>query len=60
MQMGLGQDEVLEHPLGQKRIETRVNEHAQRWTYKCWAEWLRADDWDDLMAMRSPSPTGRI
>ncbi len=60
LQMGLGQDEVLEDPSGQKRIETRVNEHAQRWTYKCWAEWLQAKDWDELKNSRSPSPTGRI
>jgi len=60
LQMAMGQDEVLVDPSGQKRIETRVNEHAQRWTYKCWAEWLRARDWPELMATRSPSPTGRI
>jgi phenylpropionate dioxygenase-like ring-hydroxylating dioxygenase large terminal subunit len=60
LQMAQGQDEVLIHPSGQKRIETRVNEHAQRWTYKCWAEWMRARDWPELMATRSPSPTGRI
>ena len=60
LQMALGQDEVQVHPLGQKRIETRVNEHAQRWTYRCWAEWLRARDWPELLATRSPSPVGRI
>lgn len=60
LQMAMGHDEVLVDPSGQKRIETRVNEHAQRWTYKCWAEWLRARDWPELMATRSPSPTGRI
>jgi phenylpropionate dioxygenase-like ring-hydroxylating dioxygenase large terminal subunit len=60
LQMGLGQDEVTVDPSGQKAIETRVNEHAQRWTYRCWAEWLRARDWPELMATRSPSPSGRI
>jgi phenylpropionate dioxygenase-like ring-hydroxylating dioxygenase large terminal subunit len=60
MQMGMGQDEVTVDPSGQKAIETRVNEHAQRWTYRCWAEWLRARDWPELMATHSPSPTGRL
>ncbi|WP_178130365.1 SRPBCC family protein [Reyranella sp. CPCC 100927] len=60
LQMAMGQDEVLVDPSGQKRIETRVNEHAQRWTYRCWAEWLRARDWPELLATRSPAPTGRI
>ena len=60
LQMAMGQDEVLVDPSGQKRIETRVNEHAQRWTYRCWAEWMRARDWPELLATRSPSPTGRI
>lgn len=60
MQMALGQDEVLVDPSGQKRVETRVNEHAQRWTYKCWGEWMRARDWQELLATRSVSPVGRI
>ena len=60
LQMAMGQDEVMIDPSGQKRIETRVNEHAQRWTYRCWAEWMRARDWPELLATRSPSPTGRI
>ena len=61
MQMAMGQDEVLvDDASGQKRIETRVNEHAQRWTYRCWSEWMRARDWPELMATRSPSPVGRI
>jgi phenylpropionate dioxygenase-like ring-hydroxylating dioxygenase large terminal subunit len=60
MQMAMGQDEVLVDPSGQKAIETRVNEHAQRWTYRCWTEWMRARDWPELLATRSPAPVGRI
>jgi phenylpropionate dioxygenase-like ring-hydroxylating dioxygenase large terminal subunit len=60
LQMALGQDEVLVDPSGQKAIETRVNEHAQRWTYRCWAEWMRARDWPELLATRSQVPTGRV
>jgi phenylpropionate dioxygenase-like ring-hydroxylating dioxygenase large terminal subunit len=60
LQMALGEDEMLEDPSGQKRIETRVNEHSQRWLYRCWAEWLQAETWDELKRTRSPVPRGRI
>ncbi len=60
LRMAQGHDEVLVDVGGQSRIETRVNEHAQRWTYRCWAEWLRAADWDELRATRSPQPSGGI
>ncbi len=60
LQMGLGQDEVREDPSGQRSIETRVNEHAQRWHYRCWTDWLQAESWDELKRTRTPSPTGRI
>ena len=60
IQMGLGHDEVREHPSGQKSIETKVNEHAQRWLYRCWTEWMQAEDWDELKRTRSPAPVGRV
>ena len=60
LQMALGEDEMVEDPSGQKRIETVVNEHGQRWTYRCWAEWLQASNWNELKRTRSPVPTGRI
>ena len=60
LQMAMGQDEVLIDPSGQKRIETKVNEHAQRWTYRCWAEWMQAETWQELKSTRSPAPMGRI
>jgi phenylpropionate dioxygenase-like ring-hydroxylating dioxygenase large terminal subunit len=44
----------------QKSIETVVNEHGQLWTYRCWEEWMRAKDWDDLVRNHSPEPTGKI
>ena len=60
LQMAMGQDEVLIDPSGQKRIETKVNEHAQRWTYRCWAEWMQAETWQELKTTRSPAPMGKI
>ena len=58
--MGLGQDQVREHPSGQHAIETVVNEHAQRWTYQAWQEWMLAESWADLMANHSAPPTGEV
>jgi nitrite reductase/ring-hydroxylating ferredoxin subunit len=57
--MGIGHDEVVEDG-GQARIETRVNEHGQRWTYRAWADWMTARDWRELKANHTPSPTGVI
>jgi hypothetical protein len=58
--MGLAQDEVKLDPSGQSSIETVVNEHGQRWTYRSWQEWMQADNWADLIKNHSPSPTGKI
>jgi hypothetical protein len=58
--MGQGLDEVWTDPSGQSRIETVVNEHGQRWTYRCWQEWLRAECWADLEAHHSSPPSGAV
>jgi nitrite reductase/ring-hydroxylating ferredoxin subunit len=60
LQMALGEDEVREDQSGQKSIETCVNEHAQRWHYRCWADWMRAETWDELKRDKSPVPSGRV
>ncbi|MFM8770204.1 MAG: aromatic ring-hydroxylating oxygenase subunit alpha [Rubrivivax sp.] len=60
LQMGLGEDTVKVHPSGQKSIETGVNEHAQRWHYRCWQDWLKAESWRELQRDRSHVPTGRV
>ena len=58
--MGQGHDEVAEDPSGQSGIKTVVNEHGQRWTYRSWQEWMRAESWADLIANHSPPPEGRV
>jgi len=58
--MGLGHDRVLDGPSGQRRIETVVNEHGQRWTYRCWQEWLLAESWPELVTRHSTPPTGVV
>ena len=51
--MGLGHGEYVEDDDGPPRIETRANEHTQRWFYRGWAEWMAAESWLDLMANHS-------
>jgi len=60
LSMGRGLDRVETDPSGQSRIETVVNEHAQRWTYRSWQDWMQADSWQELMASHSPPPTGTV
>ena len=58
--MGLGADTVTHDPSGQSRIDTVVNEHAQRWTYRNWQEWMRAESWQELAATHSAAPEGSV
>lgn len=59
-QMGMGHDRVAVDPSGQSCIETVISEHAQRWTYQAWQEWMLADSWAELIAHHSPAPTGEV
>ena len=33
-----------------------VNEHAQLWYYRSWAEWMAADSWLELLAYHPEVP----
>jgi len=59
-EMGLGKDEVYVDESGQSCIESPVSEHAQRWLYQSWQEWMQAESWDDLIKHHSPEPRGKI
>ena len=41
---------------GPAHIDTRLNEHAQLWHYRSWAEWMAADSWPDLKATFTRAP----
>ena len=54
--MGAGTEEFVRDG-GPVRIESMVNEHAQRWFYGFWADALAASDWTDLRRNhRRPAP----
>jgi phenylpropionate dioxygenase-like ring-hydroxylating dioxygenase large terminal subunit len=42
---------------GPNYIETPINEHAQLWTYRAWAEWMDAENWPALQANRMSTPS---
>ncbi|MFO1158593.1 MAG: SRPBCC family protein [Reyranellaceae bacterium] len=47
MNLGRGQISDAQQP-GLPSIETNINEHAQLWTYRAWADWMTAADWPAL------------
>lgn len=58
--MGLGHDEVLYDERGAARVETTISEHAQRWLYTNWMNWMSADSWAEIEANRPALPKGRV
>ena len=38
---------------GAGHVFTKVNEHAQLWTYRAWAEWMAAESWKELKERHS-------
>lgn len=47
MNIGRGHISEAQQP-GLPSIETSINEHAQLWTYRAWADWMTAADWPAL------------
>jgi len=58
--MGMGHDMAEKDAPGQSHIETAINEHAQRWLYRAWTDWMTADSWADLKENHAPVPEGRV
>lgn len=57
--MGLGTGQILNGDGGPSRIGSMVNEHAQLWFYRFWADAMRARDWDDLR-LHHAKPSGTM
>ena len=55
--MAIGHGELVVDELGPPRIESLSNEHCQLWHYRCWAEYMAAPSWKDLMVNHS-KPVG--
>ena len=57
--MGMGHGEIIDDEGSPPRIETGVNEHAQFWYYRGWADWMAAPTWNDLRANHTRPPQDR-
>ncbi|WP_091741348.1 SRPBCC family protein [Phenylobacterium immobile] len=55
-QMGKGLGTPTKPATGPNYIDTHVNEHAQFWTYRSWAEWMDAESWAALKVSRPSNP----
>ena len=42
---------------GVVHVDELINEHAQLWTYRSWADWMDADNWAALKQQRTSPPT---
>ena len=58
--MGLGHGEIIDDETGPPHVETSINEHAQLWHYRSWADWMAAESWSDLKANHSLVPEDRV
>ena len=58
--MGLGHGVTKTDAGTPAYIDTSVNEHAQLWIWKAWADWMEAPDWAALKRDRTPTPEGII
>jgi len=50
--MGKGRGEVKSDG-GVAHVDTVINEHAQFWTYRAWADWMDAESWASLKQGRT-------
>jgi len=57
--MNVGRGVIKQDPSGVAYIDTHVNEHGQLWTYRAWAEWMAAENWEALIQHHT-IPTGAI
>ena len=57
--MNLGRGTIRHEPSGLAHIDAHISEHAQLWTYRAWADWMAAEDWDALRRKHS-IPTGTV
>ena len=57
--MNRGRGTIRHEPSGLAHVDTHISEHAQLWTYRAWAEWMGAEDWDTLRQNHS-IPNGTV
>jgi hypothetical protein len=58
--MNLGLGEVITEEGAPPYVQTRINEHAQLWLYRSWADWMSAESWGELREHHSEVPRDRL
>ena len=59
--MNLGHGEPIQpSDSGPRYMDVAINEHAQLWTYRAWAEWMDADSWASLKQHRRSAPVEAV
>ena len=54
--VGLGHAEKKVSDRGVPYFDSVLSERAQLWTWRCWADWMNADDWASLRENKSELP----
>ncbi|MGE0056569.1 MAG: Rieske 2Fe-2S domain-containing protein [Dehalococcoidia bacterium] len=57
--MGLGHGDIVRDESEVARVESHMNEHAQLWTYRTWADFMSAESWAELKQNHS-RPQGTV
>lgn len=55
-QMNIGNGTVSRGETGPSYIDAAMNEHAQLWTWKSWADWMDAENWAALRKNHTRPP----
>lgn len=58
--MNLGRGESSVPKSGPRYIDSGINEHAQLWFYRAWADWMDTKDWAALKQQRTPVPVDPV
>ena len=56
--MNVGRGEIQRTPTDVRYVDSAYNEHGQLWTWRAWADWMNAPDWEALKRDRTPLPSG--
>ena len=58
--MGVGRGAPSSSTAGLRFIDSPVNEYAQLWTWRSWADWMDAESWDALRQTHTRTPTETV
>ena len=56
--MNVGGGEIQRTPADVRYVDSAYSEHGQLWTWRAWADWMNAPDWEALKRDRTPLPSG--